>query len=76
MAQENSSTKVLRLKQVQEKIGLSRSTIYERINPNSSRYDPSFPKPIKLNKHAVSSIGAVGWLEAELDKWLINCAIS
>lgn len=47
---ENSSThpRVLRFKQVLERVGLSRSTIYDRMNPASPRYDSSFPKPMKM----------------------------
>lgn len=57
-------SRVLRLKQVQERVGLGRSTIYDRMNPNSPRYDSTFPKPIKLG------IAAIGWIEAEIDAWI------
>nr|WP_267397930.1 AlpA family phage regulatory protein [Pseudomonas sp. GM_Psu_2] len=32
--------RILRMKQVQERVVLSRSTIYDRINERSPRYDP------------------------------------
>ena len=57
-------SKVLRLKHVQERVGLGRSTIYDRMNPKSPRYDSTFPKPIKLG------IAAIGWIEAEIDAWI------
>lgn len=57
-------SRVLRLKHVQERVGLSRSTIYDRMNPKSPRYDSTFPKPIKLG------IAARGWIEAEIDAWI------
>nr|WP_330220786.1 AlpA family transcriptional regulator [Pseudomonas frederiksbergensis] len=56
--------RILRLKQVQERVGLGRSTIYDRINPKSPRYDSSFPKPIKLG------VSAVGWIEANITTWI------
>ncbi|MFA0945874.1 MULTISPECIES: helix-turn-helix transcriptional regulator [Pseudomonas syringae group] len=56
--------RILRLKQVLERVGLSRSTIYDRINPASPRYDSSFPKPIKIGR------SAVGWLESSINKWI------
>ena len=62
--------KILRLKQVIERTGLSRSTIYDRINPKSKRFDSSFPQSIKLNANATSSTGAVGWLESSIDEWI------
>ena len=57
-------SKVLRLKHVQERVGLGRSTIYDRMNPKSPRYDSTFPKPIKLG------IAAIGWIEVEIDAWI------
>ena len=37
--------KILRLKQVIERTGLSSSTIYDRMNSKSKRFDSSFPQP-------------------------------
>ena len=56
--------RVLRLKQVLDRVGLSRSTIYDRMNPASPRYDHSFPKPMKIGS------SAVGWLESSINKWI------
>lgn len=58
---------VIRLKQLSIRVGLSRSTIYDRINPRSSRYDATFPKPFKLGSFAV------GWLEEDVSAWLHRC---
>ncbi|MGR2918964.1 helix-turn-helix transcriptional regulator [Acinetobacter sp. 1125_18A] len=33
---------------LEELTGLSRSTIYDRMNSKSKRYDPDFPKPVKF----------------------------
>ncbi|AXK39319.1 helix-turn-helix transcriptional regulator [Crenobacter cavernae] len=57
---------ILRRKQVEARTGLSRTTIYDRINPKSPRYDATFPKPISLGAGA----SAVGWLESELNAWI------
>lgn len=57
-------TTIIRLKQVQERTGLSRSTIYDKINPKSPRHDPLFPKQLNLG------IGSVGWVESEITAWL------
>lgn len=64
----NSSDRVLRLKQVQEKTGLGRSTIYDRLNPRSARFDNSFPRPFKIG------LSAVGWLESGIDEWIAKRA--
>lgn len=50
---------ILRRKQVENRTGLSRSTIYLRIQQGT------FPKPIKLG-----GARAVGWLENEISTWL------
>jgi prophage regulatory protein len=49
---------ILRRKQVEKRTGLSRSTIYLRIQ------EGTFPRPIKLGARAV------GWLENEIEAWL------
>lgn len=56
--------RVLRLRQVTDRLGLSRSTIYDRMNPRSPRYDSSFPTPISLG------CSAVGWLESDICHWI------
>lgn len=56
--------KILRRKEVEQISGLSRSTIYDKMNPKSSRYDKDFPRPIKL------SLNAVGWFEKDICTWL------
>lgn len=55
---------ILRRKQVEARTSLSRSAIYDRLDPNSPRHDPSFPKQVKLSSNAS------GWVEAEIDDWL------
>lgn len=55
-----ASHQILRLKNVQKLIGLSRSSIYLRIA------NGTFPRPINLGGKAV------GWLESEVQQWLEN----
>lgn len=61
---EPNQPNIIRLKQVLERTGLSRSTIYDKINPKSSRFDPLFPKQLHLGT------GSVGWVESEITAWL------
>ena len=49
---------ILRRNQVEDRTGLSRSTIYLRIQ------EGTFPRPISLGARAV------GWLENEIEAWL------
>jgi prophage regulatory protein len=49
---------VLRLKQVVARTGLSRSTIYVRMQAGE------FPAPIALG------VRAVGWLESDIEAWI------
>ena len=60
----NSEIKILRLKSLCVRIGLGRSTIYDRINKKSPRYDKTFPRPIKLGATAI------GWIESEVIAWI------
>ena len=48
----------LRLPEVLERTGLSRSTIYVRLEQGR------FPRPASLGARAV------GWIEAEVDEWI------
>ena len=49
---------ILRLPAVKARVGLSRSTLYQRIA------DGLFPAPIRLGPRAV------GWLEADIEAWI------
>jgi len=49
--------KILRIKQVMEAVGLSRSTIYERMAKGT------FPQPIALGTNSV------GWEEEAIAEW-------
>lgn len=60
----NKAGKILRLPEVLEYTGLSRSTIYGKCNPRSSQYDSTFPQRISLGSHSV------GWDECQLRAWL------
>ena len=48
----------LRLPEVMARTGLSRSTIYVRLEQGR------FPRPVSLGARAV------GWIEAEVDEWM------
>lgn len=62
--------KILRLKQLKEKTGLSGSSVYNKLNPRSKYYDETFPKPIRLGATSIS--GSVGWIESEIEAWLAS----
>ena len=53
------SFEIIRLPELIERIGLSRSSIYTRINS-----DPAFPQPLSLGGRSV------GWVSGEVDAWL------
>jgi len=54
----------MRRREVEEMTGLSRSAIYERLNPQSVYHDAAFPRPVKLGRRAV------GWRASEIAAWL------
>jgi prophage regulatory protein len=58
---------ILRRPQLEQKIGLSRSAIYDRINPDSPRYDAEFPRPITMGS---GKNPPIGWHSAEIDAWI------
>ncbi|WP_259741263.1 AlpA family transcriptional regulator [Pseudomonas fluorescens] len=62
--QPKKTMQILRMAEVTRRVGLSKSTIYDRINPKSTRYDDTFPKPIKIG------LSAIGWLEEHINSWI------
>jgi prophage regulatory protein len=50
--------KILRLPVVLDRTGLSRSTVYLRVN------EGRFPRPVSLGARAV------GWIETEVEEWI------
>ena len=57
-------SRIIRIKELSVLIGLSRSTIYDRLNSKSQRFDPTFPKPIKLG------VAAIGWHSDTVHEWI------
>lgn len=64
-----TSDQICRLKTVIEMTGLSRSSIYSRMNPGSPYYDPSFPKSFPLYAGTQKG-GAKGWHVEAIRKWI------
>ena len=60
---------MLTISQVVQRTGLSRSSIYSRINPASRFYDPTFPKQVRLSLKG----SAVRWNAAAVNAWLEQC---
>lgn len=57
-AHATAPQRILRLRQVMARTGLSRSTIYEHISRGR------FPKQVSLGPQSV------GWVEREIDGWI------
>ena len=61
-----ASPRLIRIKEVIERVGIGRSTIYDWMNPRSPRFDSTFPKPIKLGSNSIA------WLEYDIDSWILS----
>lgn len=59
--------RIIRLPELLERTGLSKSSIYDKLNLRSPRHDPHFPRPRKLG---VTKSSAVGWSEEAVDAWI------
>ena len=55
-----SSNRILRLGSVLERTGLSRSTLYRKIEQGS------FPKQVRISERCI------GWRESDIERWLRN----
>jgi prophage regulatory protein len=58
---QRGAATLLRMPQVKARTGLSRSAIYLKIK------NGEFPAPVSLGPRAV------GWLEAEVERWISDC---
>jgi prophage regulatory protein len=52
------SRRILRLPNVLDRTGLSRSTVYQRVT------EGRFPRPVSLGDRAV------GWVESDIEEWI------
>jgi len=64
--------KFIRMKDLIELLGLSRSTIYDRLDIHSKYHDPDFPKSYKLNSSGTCR--AVGWRLEEVYAYIQSIA--
>ena len=55
--------KFIGMQAVMNRLGVSRPTIYNYLNPNSPSYNPNFPQPVKLNSENK-------WVEAEINAFM------
>lgn len=55
-------TRLIRLPEVQHRVGLGRSTIYRWMA------EGKFPKPVQLGTRAVA------WRETDIDRWLVRAS--
>lgn len=60
------SLRILRITELTKVLGISRSSIYEKLNPRSKYYDEHFPKPLKLGA------SSVGWLYSAIEEWVAS----
>jgi prophage regulatory protein len=57
-------TRLIRLKEVQHRVGLGRSTIYRWMA------EGRFPEPVRLGGHSVA------WAQDDIDTWIANQLIA
>jgi prophage regulatory protein len=65
--QLNPAPRLLRRQQLEERVALSCSAIYARLDRNSPYFDPAFPRPIKLGN---GKRPPVAWVESEVDAYI------
>lgn len=59
-----SSLSLITCKEVIQRISISRSALYDRLNPSSPRHDPHCPRPVKVGSHRVA------WVASEVDEYI------
>ncbi|WP_043384775.1 AlpA family phage regulatory protein [Comamonas aquatica] len=56
--------KLLRATQVCNKLNISKTTLYAKLDKSSKYYDPHFPRQISIGAHSVA------WIEHQVDSWI------
>lgn len=64
--------RIIRMKEFVKKSSLSKSTLCDRMNKRSKKFDDSMPRRIPLS--STRGKGAVGYLESEVDNWILQQA--
>lgn len=59
----SSPDRILRLPSVIERTGLSRSTVYRKVEART------FPKPLRISERCI------GWRESDVESWLRSPAV-
>ena len=59
--------RIIRMRELVRRLSISRSGIYDRLNPRSPRFDATFPRPVRLS---MARRGAIGWPEVWIDGWV------
>jgi len=62
MVQDQTTTRILRMRDIRIKTGLSQSTLHDLVARGV------FPKPFTL----IPGGRAVGWLETSVDQWILQ----
>lgn len=68
MVSSTDSFKMITRHELEQLISLSRSSIYDRLNPRSRRYDSSFPRPVKfghLSRWHLKEVQA--WIQSKIE---------
>jgi prophage regulatory protein len=66
VVETDAKPKLLRRQDVEHRVGISRSTLYDKMNPKNAGHDPHFPLPIRIGATSVR------WIEAEVDAWIAS----
>ncbi|RDZ27452.1 helix-turn-helix transcriptional regulator [Lysobacter silvisoli] len=69
--QLTTSHRAIRLPEVLDMLGISKSTLYGRLDPASRSYDPRMPKPFKLGN---SDRSPTVWWNTDIKTFLESCA--
>ncbi|MFA1722597.1 helix-turn-helix transcriptional regulator [Xanthomonas campestris] len=64
------SPRAVRLPEVLQLLGISRSTLYNRLDESSPQYDPDMPRPFKLGK---GDRAPTAWLHQDIVVYIESC---
>jgi predicted DNA-binding transcriptional regulator AlpA len=68
-SKETTSDRIIRMPELCQILGISKATVWARLNPMNTRCDPDFPPKIAIHSNP-SGRGAVGFRLSDVEKYL------
>ena len=68
MEQKPEHLSIIRIQELAKRLSCGKSTIWDWLDEGSKRYNPAFPKPVRIGA------ASTGWISSEIDQYILDLA--